>query len=122
MRAFSIWLLVLIATEAVALANQNFDLVNRTGSDIAQVYVTRHNTKDSWGDDVMTSDILYDGQTVHINFPSSGGWRFWDLKVVYRNGDSATWMDGFNLLRIYRITLTTLEDGTTNAHYDYTED
>src|ERR1700728_347517 len=117
------WLMVLLCwllpSSALLAFTRDFDLVNNTDEVIAQVYLARHGTRDSWGDDVMTSDVLEVNQTVHIHFPSNDTFRYWDLMVVFQDGQQAKWLDGFNLSSIDVITLQVLDNGRINAQYHY---
>ena len=79
----------LLASPALA-GDQDFELVNKTGYTIEQVYVSASNS-DEWEEDVMERDVLSDGESVDIEFSrGQKGCRF-DLKVVYDDGTDATW-------------------------------
>jgi len=82
---------------------QDFKLVNRTGYQIDEVYVSR-SASDEWGDDIMGRDALGDGRTVSVTFNAPPQVCHWDLKVKYNDGDEATW-NRLNLCNIEKVTL-----------------
>ena len=100
---------------APALAgNQDFKLVNKTGYQIDEVYVSRASSK-SWGKDVMGSDALEEDNSVNITFDAPANVCRWDLKVKYNDGDTAEW-GNLNLCNIEAITLYwDRKNGTTRA-------
>lgn len=108
--------LALAALSTAAWAGkQDFTLTNDTGYDIAEVYVSPVNT-DDWEEDVMGRDILEDGNNVTITFSARDKVCKYDLKVVWTDGDEATW-DNFDLCTISEITLH-WDDGRAWADYD----
>lgn len=56
-----------LAAPAIA-GDQNFTLFNKTGNDIAEVYVSPASAK-AWGDDVMEDEVLED--TASVPSPST---------------------------------------------------
>ncbi len=115
---------LLLATAALAVgvfsgaaradSDQDFTLVNRTGYQIDEVYVSP-SSSNRWGRDVMGRDVLEDGDTVDITFPSGTRGCNWDLKVVYSDHETATWSN-VNLCSISRVTLRyNRRAGTTSA-------
>ncbi len=85
-------------------ARQNFTLVNRTGYDIQEVYVSPGKAK-SWEEDVLGDDELEDGDEQLIRFNRAEKTCIWDLKVVYSEDDSeAVWHD-IDLCKITKITI-----------------
>lgn len=82
---------------------QDFTLVNRTGYQIDEVYVSRSSSR-NWGDDIMGKDALDDGNRVNISFNAPDRVCAWDMKVKYNDGDEATWND-INLCNISTVTL-----------------
>jgi hypothetical protein len=83
--------------------DQDFTLVNRTGYDIDEVYVSPVNEKD-WGEDVMGKDILKNGDSVDIEFDRKEKECMWDMRVVFSDDEEAIWED-FNLCKVSEITL-----------------
>ncbi len=84
-------------------ADQDFKLINKTGYQIDEVYVSRVSSK-AWGKDVMGSDALAADESVNINFTAPANACRWDLKVKYNDGDEAQW-DNLNLCDISKVTL-----------------
>ena len=81
-RSVLIALVLLLATVGPAFAGkQDFTLINQTGFDIHEVYVSPHGG-DDWEEDVMGKGILADGQSIEIKFARSDKTKEWDLKVV----------------------------------------
>lgn len=96
---------MLFAASAVpALAGeQDFKLVNKTGYQIDEVYVSRATSK-NWGKDMMGKDALGDGESVNLSFNAPDSVCKWDMKVKYNDGDTAEW-GGLNLCSIDKVTL-----------------
>lgn len=84
-------------------ANQDFQLINKTGYQIDEVYVGPVSS-DNWGDDVMGKGSLGDGENVNITFTAPARVCRWDLKVKYNDGDTAEWRN-LNLCSINSISL-----------------
>ena len=99
---------VLFAYAGKALAGeapQDFKLVNKTGYDISEVYVSP-SKKDEWGDDVLGDDDgLDDGNTVNIRFKNAGKICKWDLKVVYDEDDSSAVWNEIDLCEVSKVTI-----------------
>ncbi|HEX5320635.1 MAG TPA: argininosuccinate lyase [Stellaceae bacterium] len=92
-------------------AKQDFTLVNKTGYELKEVYVSPSKAGD-WQEDVLGQDTLDDGQRVNIHFNARTRTCKWDLKVVYtEDGSSAVWSD-INLCEVEKITI----------HYDRKRD
>jgi hypothetical protein len=106
MRPFLALLCVLAGGLAIAPARagqQDFALVNRTGYQIDEVYVSRSSSR-QWGGDIMGTDALDNGERVNVTFTAPDGVCNWDLKVKYNDGDEATWK-ALNLCSINKVTL-----------------
>ncbi len=93
----------LALTPAAFAADQDFALVNSTGYQIDKVFVSQVNVK-SWGADIMGKAALGDGETVNIAFHNGTSACHFDIKVVYSDGDEASWGD-VNLCSISKVTL-----------------
>lgn len=96
-------LVALMYARPAFAGDQDFTLVNKTGYDIAEVYVSAAHD-DDWGEDVMGKEMLEDGEKVDITFTSKEGACHWDLKVVYQDKDVAIWHD-INLCKVSKVTL-----------------
>ena len=83
--------------------DQDFTLVNKTGYEINQVYVSPSKS-DEWEEDVLGQDVLADGDRVNITFSRKETTCNWDLKVVYSDDTSAVW-DAFNLCEVSKIKI-----------------
>lgn len=106
-----------VGSAALAQGMQDFRLVNRTGYEIREVYVSA-TTTDSWEEDVMGKDFFKNGTSVNIGFHPSTSDCNYDLKVVYSDGEEAFWND-FDLCAIREITLYyDNKTGTTSAEYE----
>lgn len=90
-------------TTLARAGNQDFTLVNRTGYQIDEVYVSRVNNR-NWGHDVMGRKTLSDDESVDITFDAPDRACRWDLKVVYNDGDEAVW-NNLNLCNINKVSL-----------------
>ena len=100
--------LALVAVAAVSATaaqrrNLDFTLVNKTGVDIMEVYLSP-TSDNEWGEDVMGKDILESGQKVDITFSSAETECNWDLKVVDEDDDDIVWTK-LNLCTANEITL-----------------
>ncbi len=107
-----------LAGGAYAQSKQDFVLVNRTGYDISELYVSPAK-KDSWEEDILPDDGLEDGDTQTIRFNGNTGICIWDLKVVYEEDDSsAVWHD-IDLCKVSKITIRyDRKSDTTSATFD----
>jgi hypothetical protein len=89
---------------------QDFELVNNTGNEIRNLYISP-TTSDDWGDDVLGEDTLAAGDSQQIKFPASRGDACeWDLKVTYDDDSSKEWKD-VNLCTISKLTIN-YDEGT----------
>jgi hypothetical protein len=96
--------IALVVSGGAAFASDaDFKLVNRTGYQIDEVYVSPHSSS-NWGRDRMGDNTLDDGETVSIAFPHGGSACRYDIQVKYHDGDKAEWGD-VNLCNYEKITL-----------------
>ena len=110
--ALAVWFAALSTTFA---GKQDFTLVNRTGFDIAEVYVSAH-SKDDWESDLMGKGLLASSASVAIHFDASDKTKDWDLKVVDGKGKSIVW-EKLDLLQISKVTLH-YADGKASAEVE----
>lgn len=96
-----------------AAATQDFTIINGTGKTIAQVFVSA-SAKDGWEEDVLGEDVLPSGERTKIRFSSDEDACLWDVRVAYRNGDTADW-HGIDLCKVSVVKLSEDEDGDTYA-------
>ena len=91
LRAIPLAAALLLSGIGVASASDaDFKLKNKTGYQIDEVYVSKHSSN-SWGNDIMGTDALPDGQSVNITFPHGNGACKFDIQVKYNDGDKANW-------------------------------
>lgn len=95
---------VTLAAPRVASANDaDFTLVNKTGYQIDEVYISSANSS-KWGRDVMGDNALGNNRQVNITFPHGNGACIFDIKVKYQDGDTAEWSK-VDLCEYTKITL-----------------
>jgi hypothetical protein len=103
---------------AQAQARQDFVLVNRTGFDISEVYVSPAK-RDSWEEDVLGDDTLEDDDEQIIRFRNTGNICKWDLKVVYEVDDSSAFWQDIDLCTVSKVTIRyNKKTDTTSATFD----
>jgi len=79
-----------VSSTAAFADPRDFELINNTGTDIHEVYVSPSNNTD-WGRDILGRDILPDGESVTITFARfSQGDCLYDIKVVTDEGNEGT--------------------------------
>lgn len=99
--------MVVLAAAMAAPAHagdQDFTLVNRTGFDVREVYVSPSKSA-RWGSDVLGTGMLHDARQVPIRFKPTTKICVYDLKVVYTDDDTAEWTD-FDLCTISKISIS----------------
>ena len=85
-------------------AKQDFKLVNKTGYELKELYVSPSKS-DDWQDDVLGQGTLGDGDKIDIKFHRATKTCHWDLKVVYSvDSSSAVWND-IDLCTVEKITI-----------------
>jgi hypothetical protein len=103
---------------ARAEAKQDFDLSNKTGYEIKEVYVAPSKS-DDWADDVLGTGTLPDSNKVHIKFHRATTSCEWDVKVVYTDDSSSAVWQNINLCEVEKITIHyTRSTDTTSATFD----
>jgi hypothetical protein len=97
---------------------QDFRLINKTGYELKELYVSPSKS-DDWQDDVLGQATLDDGQYADIHFHRSAKPCHWDLKVVYTvDSSSAVWTD-IDLCTVEKITIRYDKDADkTTATFD----
>lgn len=89
---------------AGAFANDaDFTLKNRTGYQNDEVYISLPSSKD-WGNDIMGTGALGDGEGVKISFSHGNGDCKFDIKVKYNDGDASEW-GGVDLCQYETVSL-----------------
>jgi hypothetical protein len=92
------------AAPAAGQAQQNFTVVNNTGHTVMTLNVSPSN-ENSWGPDILGSDVLANGATAQVTFPRGEEQCSWDIKATYDDGDT-TDARGVDLCHIATVTLT----------------
>ena len=118
--AFTLFAAISATPAAAQQAKQDFVLVNKTGYDISEVYLSAAHA-DTWDDDLLADedDNFGDGESKTVHFQPKVKTCLWDLKVVYDEDDSsAVWHD-INLCEVSKITLRyNAKSGATTALFD----
>jgi hypothetical protein len=95
--------MALLTVSAARAGDQDFTLINKTGSEIHALHISPHSS-DDWGEDILGKDTMSDGETLDIKFPSRTRAAHWDLRVEDEKGNSLTW-ENLDLLEIEQVTL-----------------
>jgi ABC-type sulfate transport system substrate-binding protein len=91
-------------TSSISFAGKaDFTLVNRTGYDIREVYLSASN-RNSWGNDRMGEFVLEKGKSRLFKFNASAACKQ-DLKVVFDDDESEVEWTDFDLCETNKITL-----------------
>lgn len=77
--------LALISSPVLAFA-ADFDMVNRSGYSITEVYAGPSNEK-SWGENILSGQIR-NGQRLLVELDTYGYGCLWDLMYVFSDGKS----------------------------------
>ncbi len=96
-------------------ADQDFTVVNRTGYQIDDIWVSPASSS-HWGRELMgRGNVLDAGDSFDVSFGRETSHCHFDMKVKYHDDDEATWQD-LNLCEISKITLFyDRKAGTTRA-------
>jgi len=113
MRARPVLVAVLLAVlgllpgMAAAQGDPSFNLLNRSGQTIREIYVSAV-TDTNWGRDLLGQDVLADGRTFAVRIAPSAGCRH-DVRVVYADGRPEERRD------VNTCTITNMGFGTAPA-------
>jgi hypothetical protein len=99
-------------------AKQDFSLVNKTGYEIKEIYVSPSKSSD-WEEDILGEGVFGDKEAREIHFHRDVKTCHWDLKVVYtEDSSSAIWTD-IDLCSVEKITIRYDKDADkTSASFD----
>lgn len=100
-------LTVVVLSTATAFADpRDFELVNNTGRDIKEIYVTGSNL-DDWGDNLLTdTQFLPSGNKVPIAFKRfTEGNCYYDIKVITADGSEGE-LNQVNLCETNTVTFS----------------
>jgi hypothetical protein len=90
-------------TGAVQAGDADFTLLNRTGYDIREVYISAAN-RNAWGNDRMGDGMLENGKSKLFRFSDKASCKQ-DLMVVFDDDSSKVTWENFDLCEINKITL-----------------
>ena len=94
----------LAAPQAASANDADFKLVNRTGYQIDEVYVSPASSS-KWGPDVLGQQSMGDGEVATITFSERNGVCVFDLKVKYHDDGSTAEWSKVDLCQYSSITL-----------------
>jgi hypothetical protein len=100
-------LLGLLPGMAAAQGDPSFNLLNRSGQTIREIYVSAV-TDTNWGRDLLGQDVLADGRAFAVRIAPSAGCRH-DVRVVYADGRPEERRD------VNTCTITQMAFGTAPA-------
>lgn len=100
---FALLLFLHLAGTAVA-DDYTFTLVNKTGFEIIDLYVSPA-SKNEWGDEILTVDTIGDKDAMEIHISRREKAESWDVLVNNEQGASFNWPD-LKLAEITTLVLT----------------
>lgn len=104
MNAFKLGLMACVLVAGPALAGDaNFTLINKTGYDIREVYLSP-SAKEDWGKDRMGTIMLEKNAKRVFKFSNKAACEQ-DLKVVFDDDGSEVVWENFNLCELNTISL-----------------
>ncbi len=89
---------------ALAANGADFQLINRTGYQIDEVYIRPHRSV-KWGPDVLGQQALDESEVATITFPKDNTACHFDIKVKYQEDESTAEWSNVDLCKFSRITL-----------------
>jgi hypothetical protein len=95
--------LLMVAMAFAQARKHEFKLLNQTGVEIHELYLSPHSS-DDWEEDVLGRETLPDGESVQIKFDDRDKHEMWDLKIVDGKGASITW-EKLDLTKIAELTI-----------------
>jgi len=111
-------LFLALSGSVLAQSKQDFVLVNKTGYQISEVYVSASKSND-WEDDVLGDKTLDDGEFLRVKFSGVGKTCKWDIKVVYSDDDSNAVWDDVDLCATSKVTIRyNRKTDKTSASFD----
>lgn len=99
----------------VLAGTQDFTLVNHSGFDIYEIYISE-TANDVWGEDILEEDVLANGGRVPVVFGDHPA-CMWDIKVVDREDTEVEW-SGINLCEASVVVLTCDDSGECTAQWE----
>lgn len=99
---------MLVVTGTAQAGTQDFTLVNASGVDVYELYISE-SANDDWEEDVLGEDVLADGARIDISFSGRSA-CLWDMKAVDVEGTSVLW-SGINLCTTSVVVLRCDDEG-----------
>lgn len=88
---------------AAAALNLDFELVNKTGYAIKEIYISPA-AADNWQDNLLTKPMA-DGESLQMTASPDANAEMWNMKIVWVDeGEDVQWKD-LNLAKISKLTL-----------------
>ncbi|MCR5175777.1 MAG: hypothetical protein K6C05_02890 [Anaerovibrio sp.] len=97
-------IMLMAASGTASAGSQDFTLVNGTGRTISYIYLSPTQCSDWIYQDELGNNVLRPGQEIFLDFDPRDNVQYWDVKVVYDNGEEGYWI-GLDLYRIYSLTI-----------------
>jgi len=105
LKVFLFAALMIFAVSGTAMAgSQDFTLINGTGQTIREIYLSPTKSSEWIYQDELGKGVLHPGQDIFLYFDPRDNVQYWDVKVVYDNGQEDYWI-GLDLYRIYSLTI-----------------
>lgn len=81
--------LIALSMQTARADKRNFTVVNKTGSPITHLYVSKSNTQD-WEDDILGRSVLDSGESTEVSFSGySNGECHFDIRAEFDDGEAA---------------------------------
>jgi hypothetical protein len=93
----------LATAPVLAQSQQDFSLVNRTGYQINELYVSP-SSQTRWGRDILGDEVMPSGTRRNITFGRTQRDCLYDIRIVYSDGESAEIRE-VDLCRVSVVTL-----------------
>ncbi len=106
--------LLALGAGAAQAGTQDFTLVNQTGSEIYNLYISE-SANDDWEEDVLGENTLRNGGRMNIGFSGRSA-CLWDMMVADEEGNNVTWT-GINLCQVSVVVLK-CDDSECWAEYE----
>ncbi len=93
-----------VAPLSQADSAMDFTLVNDTGYQINEVYISP-SASDEWGENIL-NDVLVNGNYATVTFqPAADNIPTWDIMVAWDDDSPNTYWRGLKLAEIHKVTL-----------------
>ena len=107
-----------VSSASAQESKQDFALVNKTGYEIKEVYVSPSKSSD-WEEDILGEGVLESGASREIRFHRSAKSCHWDLQVIYTIDSSKAVWNEIDLCSVEKVTIHYDKDADkTSATFD----